>query len=161
MKISTNIHPMDELHNKAMDLASMAYSAKRKGKKVDLQQLYLDAFEYEKAAAMLLVNDYSMEPTRAVYFRSAASLLLCLPDLRRSDYEEAERMIALGLSGNPHPEIADELREVRRQLEQKYNQQLWEREFLTNGKDFAKKGFFTAINLKTLEFEFKVTGGEI
>ena len=51
------ISPIDELHNKAMALADEAYYAKRKGETSDLQELYQQAFKYERAAAMLLVND--------------------------------------------------------------------------------------------------------
>jgi len=58
-------------------------------------------------AAMLLLNDYEIEPTRSVLFRSAACLALDF-----DDYREAERMIAFGLSGNPPLEILEELREL-------------------------------------------------
>lgn len=161
MKVANTLLPMDEFHNKAMELATTAHFAERKRQTdtVDIQALYLKAFEYEKAAAMLLVNNYEMEPTRAVYFRSAASLILSLPTISTAHYQEAERMIAFGLSGHPHPEIATELREVRQELEQKYQQQRWAKEFLSNGTTFEKQGLFTAINLKARSFEFEVSGG--
>ena len=115
------ISPIDELHNKAMALADEAYYARRKGTLEQLPTLYRQAFEYEKAAAMLLVNDYEAEPSRSVLFRSAASLLLNLPEISEADYRDAEQMIAFGLSGQPPAEIADELREVWGQIQQKYN----------------------------------------
>ncbi len=114
------IAPIDELHNKTMALADEAFYAKRKGQPADLQALYQQAFQYEKAAAMLLVNDYKAEPTRSVLFRSAASLLLNLPELKETDYRAAEQMVAFGLSGNPPVAIADELREVWADIQARY-----------------------------------------
>jgi hypothetical protein len=66
------------------------------GELENVKQFSYHAFEYERKAAMLLLNDYDVEPTRSVLFRSAASLALNF-----GDYREAERMIALGLLGNP------------------------------------------------------------
>lgn len=148
MKVAVKIHPMDELHQKAMELADMAYSAERKGQTEQLQELYLEAFEYEKAAAMLLVNDYEMEPTRSVYFRSAASLIYSLPTINFEHFREAERMIAFGLSGKPPRIIADELRDTLEHLKIKFYAQHKE------GENFEQAGKFTAVNLKTKQFEF-------
>ena len=49
---------IDELHKKAMELADEAHFAKKKQALEKAQNKYLAAFEYEKAAAMLLVNEY-------------------------------------------------------------------------------------------------------
>jgi len=98
---------VNELHLKAMDIAELAFIAQRKGKLDQAKQLSKEAFTYERQAAMLLLNDYDIEPTRSVLFRSAACLAL---DFK--DYREAERMVAFGLSGNPPPEILEELREL-------------------------------------------------
>lgn len=148
MKAAVKIHPMDELHEKAMELADMAYSAERKGNTENLQQWYLEAFEYEKAAAMLLVNDYDMEPTHSVYFRSAASLIYSLPEISFEQFREAERMVAFGLSGKPPVIIADELRDVLEHLKIKFYAQHKE------GEHFEQAGRFTAVNLKIKQFEF-------
>ena len=103
---------VDELHNKAMELADKAFYAKR-NKESDLaQSKYLEAFIFESAAAQLLVNEYDKEPTRSVLYRSAASLLLNLPFPSDEHVRNAERMVAFGLSGNPPEEIAIELREI-------------------------------------------------
>ena len=107
---------IDELHNKAMELADEAYFAKKKHALEQAQSKYLAAFEYEKAAAMLLVNDYSVEPTRSVLFRSAACLLLNLPYPTEQEFRQAEKMVAYGLSGNPPEEIAEELRQAWKEL---------------------------------------------
>jgi hypothetical protein len=107
---------IDELHQKAMELADEAFYAKKKQDDKSAQAKYLAAFEYEKAAAMLLVNEYDQEPSRSVLFRSAACLLLNLPIPTDKHFRQAERMVAYGLSGNPPEEIAEELREVWREL---------------------------------------------
>lgn len=103
---------IDELHQKAMELADEAFYAKREQDLESAQAKYLKAFEYEQAAAMLLVNEYELEPTRSVLFRSAACLLLNLPFPKNEHFRQAERMIAYGLSGNTPEEIAEELREA-------------------------------------------------
>ncbi|HHH50559.1 MAG TPA: hypothetical protein ENK52_06240 [Saprospiraceae bacterium] len=108
--------PTNELHQKAMALADEAFYAKKKEQFDNAQSKYLAAFEYEKAAATLLVNDYDQEPTRSVLFRSAANILLNLPYLENEHFRQAEKMVAYGLSGNPPEEIAKELREVWREL---------------------------------------------
>lgn len=107
---------IDELHRRAMELADEAFYSKREGNLEVAQSKYLSAFEYERAAAMLLVNEYNQEPTRSVFFRSAASLLLNLPHPESEHYRQAERMVAFGLSGNPPEEIAAELREAWQEL---------------------------------------------
>ncbi len=107
---------IDELHKKAMDLADEAFYANKKQDTKSAQAKYLAAFEYEKAAAMLLVNEYDQEPSRSVLFRSAACLLLNLPIPTGKHFRQAERMVAYGLSGNPPEEVAGELREAWREL---------------------------------------------
>jgi hypothetical protein len=98
---------VNDLHEKAMKIAQAAFVARMQGELENVKQLSYQAFEYERKAAMLLLNDYDVEPTRSVLFRSAASLALNF-----EDYREAECMIALGLLGNPPPEILAELREL-------------------------------------------------
>ena len=107
---------INELHHKAMALADEAFYAKREGELEAAQSKYLEAFEFEKAAAMLLVNEYNQEPTRSVLFRSAACLMLNLPYPTDDHFRQSERMVAFGLSGNPPEEIAEELREAWREL---------------------------------------------
>jgi len=114
---------IDELHHKAMTLADEAFYAKKKEDLETAQSKYLSAFEYEKAAAMLLVNDHENEPTRSVMFRSAACLLLNLPFPNEKYFRQAERMVAYGLSGNPPVEIAEELRNAWRELMSYFQQE--------------------------------------
>lgn len=107
---------IDELHQKAMELADEAFYAKKNEELEKAQSKYLSAFEYEQAAAMLLVQEYDQEPTRSVLFRSAACLLLNLPFPTDIHLRQAERMVAYGLSGTPPEEIAEELRAAWQEL---------------------------------------------
>jgi hypothetical protein len=107
MKNSDKVTEVNELHSKAMEIAQSAFVARIQSNTIQVKQLSLKAYEYEREAAMRLLNDYDIEPTRSVLFRSAASLALNF-----EDYREAEKMIALGLLGNPPPEILEELREL-------------------------------------------------
>lgn len=74
-----------------------------RGKK-SLQYLE-DALALESEAARAC--DLDFEPTRSILYRSAASLALKCEKL-----QEAEKLIAGGLLGNPPDEIADELRDL-------------------------------------------------
>ena len=143
------INPLDELHNKAMELADAGFYANRKGNESEVKRFYQEAFQYEKAAAMLLVNDYKMEPTRSVLFRSAASLILNYPTINAAEFRAAEKMVSFGLTGNPPVEIAEELRQVLIQIKDKYEQTE-----IKKGKPFVEGGHFIAINLTTKQFEF-------
>ena len=94
-----------ELHRKAMDLADLADTKKSQGLNRDAAVLYRQSLESEQNAAIEARLQHVGEPTESVLFRSAASLAYIL-----NDYREAERLICLGLAGNPPSEIADELR---------------------------------------------------
>jgi len=96
---------VNALHDKAMEIAQAAFVARMQGELENVKPLSCQAYEYECEAAMLLLNDYEIEPTRSVLFKSAACLALDF-----ENYREAERMIALGLLGNPPQEILEELR---------------------------------------------------
>ena len=96
-----------KLHREAMDLADRAEVAQRRKARNEATLLFRQAFELERAAAVLFVNDFDAEPTRSVLLRSAASLALDC-----QEYREAERLIAAALWGNPPEELYDELREL-------------------------------------------------
>jgi len=98
---------VSKIHKEAMNFAEMALVAKIKGNTDEARQYLCHAFEKEKIAAKLLVDMDSPEPTRSILFRSAASLAIECNELR-----EAEKLIALGLSGSPPIEIAEELRDL-------------------------------------------------
>lgn len=98
---------LQEKHNSAMLLADKADALRRQGKKSEADTLYRQSLEAERQAALLAREQAFGEPTESVLFRSAASLAYSI-----NDYREAERLICLGLAGNPPAEIADELRSL-------------------------------------------------
>jgi hypothetical protein len=91
------------IHRHAMEIADEAFMAKRLGELDRAKGLFIEAFKLEFEVAQKAVT----EPSRSVLLRGAATLAL-----HAELYREAERVAAIGLSGNPHPEIANELREV-------------------------------------------------
>ena len=98
---------IDVLHNQAMDLAEKAILLKINQKMDESVDAFNAAFSLEMQAAMQIQDKYDFEPSRSIMFRSAASLAL-----NAMLFREAEKMIALGLSGNPPEPIADELRDL-------------------------------------------------
>lgn len=98
---------MKDLHQQAMEFAQMAELAKLRGDADSALQLSRQAFEKERLAAELIVNNLDAEPTRSVLHRSAASLAV-----ECGEIATAERLIAIALSGNPPQEIAEELKDL-------------------------------------------------
>lgn len=98
---------IQELHQQAMDLAEAAAVARLRGASEQAAQLTRQAFEQENHAAALIASALDAEPTRSVLHRSAASLAIECGEL-----QIAERLIATALSGNPPPEIAEELKDL-------------------------------------------------
>ncbi len=94
-------------HQQAMDLAEAAAVARLRGAIDQAVQLTRQAFEQEVQAATLVASNLDAEPTRSVLHRSAASLAIECGEL-----QTAERLIATALSGNPPPEIAEELKDL-------------------------------------------------
>lgn len=98
---------IQELHKQAMDLAEMAQVAKLRNNSALAAQLSRQAFEKERLAAELILNDLTAEPTRSILYRSAATLAIDCGEIH-----SAERLIAVALSGNPPTEIAEELKDL-------------------------------------------------
>ena len=96
-----------ELHLQAMDLAEKAFYARRVGKVDQANTFFREALRLEEEAANSLESTDSSEPTRSILLRSAASIAK-----EYGEYREAEKLIALGLAGNPPEEIARELRDL-------------------------------------------------
>lgn len=99
------------LHEEAMDMAlqgDMVASQKDNDK---AQRYFVDAFEKEREAALLADHLKNPEPGLSILFRSAASLAM-----QCGRYREGEQLIAKALSGNPSPEIAQELRDLLQQI---------------------------------------------
>ena len=96
---------IQELHNQAMELADQADYLKMQGKDKEAKSLFSQSLDAERDAAYAAREQNLGEPTESVLFRSAASLAYCV-----KEYREAERLICMGLAGNPPAETAEELR---------------------------------------------------
>jgi hypothetical protein len=96
-----------QLHRKAMNLTQDAIVATEKGQDIEASGFYLEAFEYESKAAIILNDQVENEPTRSIIIRSAANLALECGLIR-----DAEKLVTLGLSGNPKEREAEELRNL-------------------------------------------------
>ena len=95
------------VHQKAMLLSQDAFVLIARGREAEALPLNEQAFELERQAALSLLDRKDLEPTRSILFRSAAVIARdCFK------YEDAEKMILLGLAGNPPEDVEEELREV-------------------------------------------------
>ncbi len=107
---------LQELHTQAMDYAEKADFLKMQGKNDDALPLFKKSLQAEREAAYQAKTQNVGEPTESVLFRSAASLACSLKDFR-----EAERLICMGLAGNPPHDIASELRSLYDQVNMERN----------------------------------------
>jgi len=95
-------------HNQAMDLVETAIMERTRGHEEKAVQLYAEALELELAAIKELdARDDHDEPTWSVLHRSAGWMAFNSNQFRR-----AEKLASRALAGDPHPEIAEELRDL-------------------------------------------------
>ena len=104
---------VDVLHSKAMAIADDAFIARRRGNNEQAKQLSSEAFIYERDAALLLREQFEIEPTRSVLFRSAGWLAF-----NAEKYEQAQEMIDYGLQGQPPFEVKAELDELLHEIDE-------------------------------------------
>ena len=100
---------VNELHNKAMDLAEFAQVARVRGNVHREADLLKQALELERDAIRALKDP--VEPTFSVLHRSAGTLAL-----RCGEYRLAEQLAANALAQEPPHEIAEELRDLVEQV---------------------------------------------
>lgn len=100
-----------ELHREAMKYNDLALMAKQNNSFAEVKYNYVKAYEVEKQAFLAFIGESSEEPTRSILLRSAANLAILGEELR-----EAEKLISIGLAGDPPNEIADELRDLLQQV---------------------------------------------
>ena len=100
-----------DLHHRATEIAGYAYVALRKGNLEEAREFARQALPYEAEAAALVADQLDNEPTRSVLHRSAASLAM-----QCGEWDEAERLISIGLSGKPPALIAEQLQDLRKQV---------------------------------------------
>jgi len=99
---------VSDSHHKAMDFAEHALLARIRGRREDAIEFSKKALEHELVAIRKLdERGERVEPTWSVLHRSAGWLAFNSNQFRR-----AEKLARKALAGNPHPEIADELREL-------------------------------------------------
>ena len=101
-----------ELHDQAMDLVETAVLERIKGDAELTVTLYAEALELELAAiAKLNEQGQTAEPTWSVLHRGAGWMAFNSNQFRR-----AEKLACKALAGNPHVEIAEELRDLLGQV---------------------------------------------
>ena len=98
---------MKDFHHEAMRLADQADHLRRLGDLEGSRTHLRLALEQERRAAELAAPHLTLEPTRSVLHRSAATIAF-----QCGDYREAERLVAIALGGNPPETIAEELRDL-------------------------------------------------
>ena len=99
-----------EIHQNAMDWAEEGQYLLDRGDQSAARDAFRRAMEIEREAAY--ATDDESEPDRSVLFRSAGSLALDCEEL-----STAEQLLAMGLSGNPPDEIAEEIRDLLEQVQ--------------------------------------------
>ena len=99
-------------HHLAMDLVELAVLERVRGNVERTEQLYAQALELEMAAIQELHerNDFT-EPTWSVLHRSAGWMAF-----NSSQPRLAEQLACKALARDPHPEIAEELRDLLEQV---------------------------------------------
>ncbi len=90
-----------------MDISTEAFRAQKRNDPAAAKKLFLQAFQLEREAALLVKDVPDHELSKAILFRSAAWIAF-----HAEEYREAERMAAYGLMGNPPELLVKELREV-------------------------------------------------
>ena len=96
-------HGTRSVHIEAMKFAQKAIVAEMEGNDKKAFELNEKAFVMEREAALSYLTS-TLEPTRSVLFRSAASLaMLC------NRFQESKELILHGLDGNPPLAIMEEL----------------------------------------------------
>ena len=126
------------IHREAMAIVDDALMAKLGGNHNLFRELMCKAFEKEVEAASLIAGNLSLEPTRSVLHRSAASIALQCNRTR-----EAEKLISAALSGNPPDEIADELRDLFEEI------------------NFKRHLEVRGIELEPNEFQLSIAGDDV
>ena len=95
-------------HNRAMDLVETAILERMRGNMAKTVQLYAEALELELVAIRELdERGERAEPTWSVLHRSAGWMAF-----NSNRFHLAAKLARKALAGNPHPKIAEELRDL-------------------------------------------------
>jgi hypothetical protein len=106
-----NLDQISELHERAMSLAEATVIASTQGDAAMSRTRFQEALELAAEAAALIAPHVDEEPIRSVLHRSAGSLAL-----NCDEHRIAEKLLAVGLAGEPPSEIADEMRDLLEQV---------------------------------------------
>jgi hypothetical protein len=106
-----NLEHINDLHERAMDLAEAAVVARTHGDEVTSRKRFQEALKLDTEAAALIAPHLDEEPMRSVLHRSAGSLAL-----NCEHHRVAEKLLAVGLAGDPPAEVADEMRDLLEQV---------------------------------------------
>src|SRR5690242_14765064 len=87
-----------------MDVYDTALRAARRKDIPTTRRLLAEALALEIAAADSVANEFRLEPTRSILYRSAATIALKLGDV-----ETVKRYAQAGLAGEPPPDMRAEL----------------------------------------------------
>ena len=104
---------MNDFHHQAMDLVGTAILERMHGDPEKVSPLYAEALELELAAIGELTEP--IEPTHSVLHRSAGWMAY-----HSGQYRKAEQLAACALAQEPPTEIANELRELLREVYAKW-----------------------------------------
>ena len=96
---------LDKFHNKAMEVAFFADQERRRGNEKQAAELFEQALDLELKALDEITEP--VEPTYSIMHRSAGWLALDCNKPRL-----AEQLACKALAGDPHPKIAEELRDL-------------------------------------------------
>ena len=99
----------NDLHRRAMEMSALALMNRMRGHAKEAIDFFEQALDLELAAITEL--EEPIEPTFSVLHRSAATLALDSNQPRK-----AEQLASKALAGDPHPEIAEELRDLLEQI---------------------------------------------
>lgn len=100
---------LDKFHDEAMEVAFFADQERRRGNRERAAELFEQALDLELKALDEVTEP--VEPTYSILHRSAGWLALDCNKTRL-----AEQLAGKALAGNPHPKIADELRDLLEQI---------------------------------------------
>ena len=106
-----NLDEINDLHERAMNVAEAAVIARTEGDLATSCERFQEALELATEAAAEIAPYVQEEPMRSVLHRSAASLAL-----NCEEYRLAEKLLAVGLAGDPPAEFADEMRDLLEQV---------------------------------------------
>ena len=104
--MSTKVQLVSRLHKEAMEYTDESFIARGLNEREEYLRLTRLAYEKEKEAANLLIDE-DVEPTRSILHRSAATLAF-----RCEMYPEAKRLVHRALSGSPPADLDLELNDL-------------------------------------------------